>query len=236
MSALPEIPILYDDEYLLITNKPAGMLTQASGVPDEEESNLETTLGLQLGYQVWVAHRLDKATSGLVLVSKAPQHLPALQGLFQDRQVTKIYRAIVVGALEASVGKIDTPLAVPHEAGKEQAALTEYKVLGHHTFSLPYHRPNKLTLTAVQVTLHTGRKHQIRRHFGGINRPLLGDMLYGKDNYNRIPPRVWQVNHLWLHSQQLSFLHPILGIEVNCKAELPESWAPVLRQMPPFLH
>jgi len=235
IDALPEIPILYQDDFLAVANKPAGLLTQALGVPGVKEANLEAALSLQLGYPVWVAHRLDRATSGLVLISKAQEHLPPLQGLFQKRQVQKEYRAVVVGSFEDSRGKIDTPLSVPHEPGKEQKALTEYRVLSSHTFLLPHHRPDRLSLTEMHVTLHTGRKHQIRRHFGGIGYPLLGDMLYGQDNYNRVPPRVWQVNHLWLHSHRLAFRHPILDTALNCAVEPPANWQPVLRHMSPFL-
>ncbi|MEL6534188.1 MAG: RluA family pseudouridine synthase [Bacteroidota bacterium] len=233
---MPDPAVLYEDDYLLIANKPAGLLTQASGVPADDETNLERELGDLLGHPVWVAHRLDKATSGLVLVSKDAQHLPALQGLFQARQITKEYHAVVVGSLPQLHGEITTPLAVPHEPGKVQDSRTDYRVLASHTFSLPHHRPNKLSLTHIQVKLHTGRKHQIRRHFGGLGYPLLGDLLYGKDNYNRIPPRVWQVNHLWLHSHQLAFQHPMLGRFVACEAPAPASWNPVLRQLTPLLH
>lgn len=209
------LDILFEDDHFLLINKPVGLISVPSPAHrgDTVASRVKNYLIAQ-GYRHQVVHvvtRLDRYTSGVMLLAKNTLAHSMMGQLLDERKLEKYYQAIVEGELEKETDFIDAPIARSedsiierrvHESGKP--SLTEYKrVKG---------LGNELTL--VHLTLHTGRTHQIRVHMSHIGHPLVGDDLYGgsKDLLDRQA----------LHCHQLKFLHPFTGEVLEITAPLPE--------------
>ncbi len=196
--------IFYEDEYLLILNKPAGMLVHPT--VKEDGSTLYNYVAQyyiehNLQYKVHPVSRLDRNTSGLVIFAKEPY----IQFLLSKQKVCKKYLAIVTGKLPATKGCIEEPIARKEGSIIERCvtpsgkyARTDYKLING----------NK-TLSLLELRLHTGRTHQIRVHMAYIGCPLYNDNLYGTPGP--------QSRHA-LHAYYLAFMHPVTGIflEVSC--------------------
>ncbi len=204
------VEVIYHDQWLIVAVKPAGMLT----VPgkDHGSTSLLDVVGEMLGdgEQALEVHRLDQATSGLVVIAKTREVQKRLRQQFEHREVRKSYVAQVDGVPIQHKGTIALPLRPDHddrprqvvdfEHGKE--AITQYQVLEH--------RGSK---ALVELTPLTGRTHQLRVHAShpqGLNCPITGDMLYGTAN-----------TRLYLHAQSLSFTHPATGEVLSFKNEAP---------------
>ncbi|MGL4518301.1 MAG: pseudouridine synthase [Phocaeicola sp.] len=214
------LTVLYEDEEIVAVNKPAGMLS----VPGKEP-----------GYSVYqwmkdhypqatgplIIHRLDMATSGILLLAKNKDIHKSLQELFATRTIKKRYVALLEGylvesgcpisgeiALPLSMNILDRPRQMVDEiAGKP--ALTHYQLMGSEERIIPGKEPN-IAVTRVQLYPHTGRTHQLRIHSAhaqGLNSPILGDALYGK-----------VADRLYLHAEQLEFTHPTTGEKMTIVA------------------
>lgn len=189
---MPEI--LFQDSHLLIVNKPAGLLS----VPGrgEDKQDCQSARIQQLFPEALVVHRLDMATSGLMVFARGEAMQRELSRMFREREVTKRYVALVAGVLENEVGEIDLPLIVDwpnrpkskvdHESGKP--SLTRYRLLGIEDGD-----------SRVELEPITGRTHQLRLHLASIGHPIIGDTLYDGRKAER----------LMLHATRLAFDHPI---------------------------
>lgn len=196
--------IVYEDDYIIIINKPRNMVVHPAA--GNEEHTLVNALlnhcklSMINSERPGIVHRLDKDTTGLIICAKDDETHLKLVEMFANREVKKKYLAICNGSFSKENGLIDKPIgrdekdrkkmSVKSKSGKE--ALTEYNVL---TSNLKY--------SLVDVTLHTGRTHQIRVHFSSLNHPIIGDETYGKKN-EKI-----KANGQMLHSYYLEFSHPI---------------------------
>ncbi|WP_066631650.1 RluA family pseudouridine synthase [Labilibacter marinus] len=197
-----EIEVCYEDEYLAVVNKPAGLLVSGNKhrtLENALSSNLllsQETDALQRPEPI---HRLDYPTSGALLIGKTKQAVLALNKVFEERSITKKYVAITVGKQEES-GMVELDVD-----GKN--AKSSYRLLNAVTSE----RFGFLNL--VELTLFTGRRHQLRIHMQSIGNPILGDAEYGKEG------QVLQGKGLYLHSHSLEFTHPFtnktLKVEVN---------------------
>jgi len=210
------VPVLYEDEDLLVVDKPAGMPVHPA--PGHREHTLVNALlgrgsalaetgGLE---RPGIVHRLDKDTSGLMVVAKTPQAHQALSQQLQERSVTKRYLAVVSGRLEPLEGAIDAP--VGRDPGRRErmtirphgrASYTRYRVLRHLD-----------GFTLVEVAPETGRTHQIRVHFAAIGHPVLGDPLYGRPSA--------LVGRQFLHASRLGFRHPRTLEHMEFESPLPD--------------
>lgn len=220
-----DLSIVYEDEALLVVNKPVGMIVHPS------ESTKENTMlnallfhcpGLNELPRAGIIHRLDKDTSGLLVVAKTPASLKALSHQIKNRTVSRIYQAIVSGTL-ASGGTIDEPIArhpiqrkkmAVIETGKE--AVTHYRIIEKYR-----------DFTRVRVQLETGRTHQIRVHFAHIKHPLLGDQTYGgrlqlpKGASPEMIAMLRQFKRQALHAIELGFIHPVTQKPMHFEAPIP---------------
>lgn len=193
----PYLDILYQDDHVIVLNKPSGLLTVPGKAPEHYDS---------LAYRasrVWpccrIVHRLDMATSGIVVMAMNADSQRHLNRQFQLRQTAKYYIARVHGHVAAEQGTIDLPLIcdwpnrpkqkVCYLSGK--ASLTHYKVLEREQIA-----------TRVQLIPVTGRSHQLRVHLQWLGNPILGDKFYGNKEIHQAAPR------LQLHAASLSFSHP----------------------------
>lgn len=222
--AIP-LDIIFEDEQLLVINKPAGMVVHpAAGNFGNTLLNalLHHAPELQKLPRAGIIHRLDKETTGLLIIAKTPQALKYLSHQIKTRTITRIYQTIIFGII-VSGGTIDEPIArnpiqrtkmSVHETGKE--AITHYRVMERYRAH-----------TRIKVQLETGRTHQIRVHMAHIHHPILGDPVYG--GRLQLPKGATQelINTLRgfkrqaLHAAELKFTHPVSEELITCHAPLP---------------
>ncbi|MBS1797797.1 MAG: RluA family pseudouridine synthase [Acidobacteria bacterium] len=242
------LEIVYEDEQLAVIDKPAGMVVHpGAGVGGgtlanaiayhfgfrisdsgfEETGNPESQSTIrnpksEIRNRVGIVHRLDKDTSGLIVVAKTEEAHEKLSEQFRNREVFKSYVALVHGETEEDRGEIDAPIA------REKHNRTKMAVRAHgrHALSLwrVKKRFEKFTLLAVEIK--TGRTHQIRVHLASVNHPIVGDETYnaGRDKtvHNlTIRQAIRDLNRFFLHAEKLSFTHPATGERLNFTAPLP---------------
>lgn len=251
-----EIPIIYEDGYFLIIDKPSGLLTHPVNRQDKSESVVGWLLkkypeiakvydqyGASVGEWVdlrpGIVHRLDKETSGLLLIAKNQSSFDYLKKLFQERKIQKTYLALVYGymknksgIIEAPIGKLEnrqTARTYGKRKLKERPAITEYKVLDEFGTLEQSEAPsgkNKFDdYTLLEVMPKTGRTHQIRVHLKSISHPVVCDPLYaGKKN---CPPKL---GRMFLHAQKLSFVSSS-GTAITAEADLPLELSNFLKKL-----
>ena len=215
-----EIPldIIFEDEHLLVINKPAGMVVHPA--PGHWSGTFVNALlahcknlpSTDDPLRPGIVHRLDKDTSGLLMAAKTSEAHAKLVGMFASRQIEKIYLAICMGRPEDCI--IDAPIgrhpiqrkemAVVETGGKE--ALSRIQVLAFNE-----------TISLVMIRPKTGRTHQIRVHLQHIGHPILGDPVYGSEHINQ----QFQVERQLLHAYRINFKHPITGDSISLAAPLP---------------
>lgn len=232
--------ILHQDDHVIVVNKPANLLS----VPDRytaEIPNLTHLLGDRFGDPIIAVHRLDKPTSGAIVYARTPEAHKELNRQFQDREVDKIYHAIVDGQppLDEEI-EVDEPIANnPGQTGKMMVsnrgkyALSIFKNMENfgHQFSL------------VGAQIFTGRTHQIRVHLAYAGFPLMVDPFYGKReefklseikrrfNLRKEEEERPLLNRVPLHASKLSFDHPATGERMSFEAKMPKDMRAVLNQM-----
>ena len=218
--AIP-LTIVYEDDDVLVVNKPAGMVVHPGA--GHARSTLAaaalahapviSTVGGR--HRPGIVHRLDKDTSGLLVVAKSARAYDSLTRQLAARTVSRRYAAVVHGRVAGATGIVDAPIGRdPHQrqrmavrpAGKGKRAVTRWRVVERFT----HH-------TSLEVTLETGRTHQIRVHMASLGHPVVGDILYGK---RRRPPLPFE--RLALHAAALSFLHPGTHRVQEFTASLPD--------------
>jgi tRNA pseudouridine65 synthase len=214
--SVPTPPTLFRDGLLVVVNKPSGLAVHRGAARDR-------VFALQLvrdalGQRVYPVHRLDRATSGVLLLALDSGTARRLQQQFEAGTVEKRYLALVRGIPPES-GVIDHPVP-KDEDGPRAPAITEFRRLAvFERYALMEARPR------------TGRFHQIRRHFKHLSHPLIGDVRYGKGEHNRLFRERFGLYRLALHAVELAFDHPETGERMRIVAPVPEDLAGPLRAM-----
>jgi 23S rRNA pseudouridine1911/1915/1917 synthase len=232
------IEIVYEDDTLVVVNKPAGLVVHpAAGTPSGTLANalayhFQHLPGGGTGVRPGLVHRLDRDTSGLLVVAKTEVALENLSDQFRDRTVYKSYVALVHGRVVSNSGKIDQPLA------RDPSNRTRMAVVrgGRNALTLYRVRRGFDRFTLVDVELKTGRTHQIRVHLAWMKHPVVGDETYGGGRDNtiqdaRLRARVRSLNRQFLHAEKLGFTHPKTGEFVKFEAPLPEELAELLASL-----
>ena len=214
------LPILYLDDLLVVIHKPPGLLVHRTPLARDRVFALQT-LRDQLGRRVWPVHRLDRATSGVMVFGLNPDAARALAGQFERHEVEKTYHALARGWVEAE-GVIDHPIRdddAPQAA--PQPAITRYRRLARVELPVAVDRypSSRYSLAAVEPV--TGRRQQIRRHFKHISHPIIGDTTHGNGRHNRFFRERYGIHRLMLTAQRLAFTHPDSGERLAFSA-LPE--------------
>jgi tRNA pseudouridine65 synthase len=210
------LPLLYGDERLIAVAKPSGLAVHRGWSRDRV---VALTLARdRLGCHVYPVHRLDQATSGVLLFALDPEAARRLQDQLAAGTVRKRYLALVRGITSAE-GVIDHPIP-REEDGPRVPAVTEYRRLG--TFE---------RYSLVEAIPRTGRRHQIRRHLKHISHPLIGDVRYGKGEHNRLFRERFGLCRLALHALEIAFAHPDDGRLLRVAAPVPDDLAGPLRAM-----
>lgn len=232
MEDLAALQVLHEDEQLLAVFKPAGLLVHRSALDAQADDDVVTRLRQQRQAEVWPAHRLDKGTSGVLLLAKDASTARALGLAFADGAVHKQYLALVRG-WPAEQGSIDYPLArdpeLPSSGQPLLEALTHWQVLQRFDWPVRTHAHHAGTRCAlVLVWPMSGRRHQIRRHFKQLAHPLIGDATHGKGPLNRTLAAHLGCQRLWLHACRLDLAHPNTGTLLQISAEPGPEWAALL--------
>ncbi|MDD7384283.1 MAG: RluA family pseudouridine synthase [Actinomycetaceae bacterium] len=224
------IPILYDDDDVVVVNKPAGLAAHPSlNFDGPDVLGALVSMGIpvaQLGpvERHGIVHRLDVGTSGCMVVAKSSLAYSSLKDAFRYRRVEKIYHALVQGHPDPLSGTIDAPIGrAPSHQWKMGIVKGGKRAVTHYTLTEAMAGGSLLS-----VKLETGRTHQIRVHMAAIGHPCVGDTMYGAD------PRLAAALHLdrqWLHAQRLSFYHPRTQVWMTFEAPYPEDLASSLSQM-----
>jgi 23S rRNA pseudouridine1911/1915/1917 synthase len=228
-----EIPlsVVYEDEALLAVDKPAGMVVHpAPGHPGGTLVNALLAYCPELATsgdpRPGIVHRLDRDTSGLILVAKRDKVRRALQQQFKDRQVYKAYMALLNGHLQPAFGRVEAPIGRDAQHRQRMAvqpggreAITEYHVLEQFAHQVG---PQAGEFSLVEAEPLTGRTHQIRVHFASIGHPVVGDTVYGQRRSGLPVPRQF------LHARKLGFKHPLTGQRMQLESPLAADLGPVL--------
>lgn len=234
---MTELDVVFEDDHLLVIDKPAGLLMHPSWLDRREKDTLASRVKEYLehkGYQgkVHTVHRLDRPTSGLVVVAKDDSVAKALADQFLSKTVKKRYWAICRGFVPEQ-GLIDNPLKEEHDkiadkfadAEKQaQDAITEFKRLGIVEVAQPVGRYQKARYSWVEVMPVTGRKHQIRRHFKHLRHPLLGDSRHGCRHNNEVWSGEFGFEGLALRAVRLEFVHPVSGKDLSFFVGINGQW------------
>ncbi len=213
--------ILYSDDNFIIINKPSGLLS----LPDRYDTaipHIQSLLEPELG-KLWIVHRLDKETSGIMILARNAETHESLNTQFQNRQVQKIYHAIVYGIPDWPIKNIELPLSVNGDRAHRtivdskhgKPSQTQFKVLDKFKDT-----------TLMEASPKTGYTHQIRSHLASCGLPILMDDLYGNTTINKIFP----IKRLFLHAYSITFTHPKNYQTMNFTAEYPKEFIKAIRR------
>ena len=225
------LDVIYEDDDLIVVNKPRGMVVHpAPGHPDGTLVNAllwhcgDSLSGVGGERRPGIVHRIDKDTSGLLIVAKNDFAHQILSSQLADRSLSRVYEAVVRGRLRDDSGTIDRPIG-RHPTDRKRMAVTErnsrpavthWEVLARYS-----------SYTHVRCRLETGRTHQIRVHMASIGHPLLGDGVYGAPSPEK------GLEGQCLYARELKFIHPRTGEHVHLKTELPSWFTDVLAKLGP---
>lgn len=226
------LEIVFQDEYFVAVNKPAGMLVHRSWLDKHETQFVMQTLRDQIGQHVFPLHRLDRPTSGVLIFALSSEVASQVMPMFANHEMEKTYHAIVRGWIEES-GRLDYALKVEldkiadkHASQEKEAqeAITDYWPLAkvevpHSTGKFPTTR-----YCLMEMKPLTGRKHQLRRHMAHLRHPIVGDTTHGDGKHNKLFREAYDSHRLLLHASSLEFVHPFTNEKVLIKAGIDETW------------
>ena len=214
--AADQLPILYQDDALVVVNKPSGLLVHRSPIDRHETRFAVQILRDQLGRRVHPAHRLDKGPSGALAFALDRDTAATLAAKFAGQQVRKTYLAIVrgwpaaSGLIEHSLEAVQDAYAPAADTGPKPCR-TEYRVVATVELPLRVDRYPTSRYALVELEPDTGRRHQLRRHLAHVSHPIIGDSTYGKGRHNRVFADLYGVRRLLLACVRLEFAHPVTG-------------------------
>jgi 23S rRNA pseudouridine1911/1915/1917 synthase len=228
------IPILYEDDNLMVVNKPAGVVVnrveteKGETVQDWLENNFQFLIFNFQSLRSGIVHRLDKETSGCLIIAKTEEAFVDLQRQFRERLVKKEYLALVHGKVEPKEGTIKVPIARSHHDRDKFTVIaggriseTSYEVVSQFATS-------NLQFSLLRVFPKTGRTHQIRVHFKYFGHPLVSDEKYAGNI--AIEDRKW-CPRIFLHAVKIEFYHPVTKDKISIEADLPDDLSGVIENL-----
>ena len=222
------LPILYQDEYLVAIQKPHNLFVHRTSMGKDDEIFALQLLRDQIGKKVNPIHRIDRKTSGIVLFSMDMEVHKAIGIQFEDNLIEKEYTALVRGYTE-DFGTIDYPLT--NLSGKVQEAVTEYETIERMEVNVPFGKFKTSRYSIVKVFPKTGRYHQIRKHFAHIFHPIIGDRPHGCNKQNKLFLEKWNMNDMMLCATKLTFFHPVLETNINIESPLSKEFLQCLKNL-----
>ncbi len=233
------LDILFEDEHLVAVNKPAGLLVHPSWIAPVRTPNLVSLLKQRYpGETVHTIHRLDRATSGVILFAREKHVAQHLQQQFIDRTIKKTYLCVVRGWTDEG-GVIDYALKPIHDKREDlranpdkeaQDAVSAYRRIATVSLPIPVGRYPEARYSLVEVKPTTGRKHQIRRHMKHILHPIVGDTKHGEGRHNRVFRENFDLHRLLLMATGIEFMHPVTERRMFIQAGVDAEVAGLFRQ------
>lgn len=249
---IPNIKTIYEDEYILVINKPAGLIVHPTPGHENEPSlvNFIVRHIKEVEKLLWpdpsrpgIVHRLDKDTSGLLIIAKTPEILIKLQDQFRQRKIYKEYVALCYGLVQPDRGVVSAEIArhatkdkqttIPEDANDElidklaagliRQARTDYETLNHYEYK-------KQPLTLILAKPHTGRMHQIRIHLKHLGFPIIGDPLYFYKPSRRLSKELGLFRQ-FLHASKITFHHPKTEKTLQLQSDLPQDLQDILTKL-----
>lgn len=221
--------ILYQDDAIVVVDKPAAMPVHRSRLVSDGEVYLIDAVREQVAGPLHLIHRLDRATSGVLLIGRSPEVAATLGRQFMQRDVEKTYLAVCRGWPEEH-GSIDYALPGVRENSERKPAITHWRRLATTEVPIAINRYPQQRYALVEVIPETGRYRQIRRHFAHLRHPLIGDTSHGRTEHNRLFKQHFNVHRLLLHAHRLAFDHPLTGQRMRIEAPLDAEFVRVLQR------
>lgn len=220
-------PILFSDYHFIAINKPPGILMHRTRI-SEDTVFVVQLLRDQLGQRVYPVHRLDRATSGVLIFGKTPEAAGLLGEQVMEKSVEKKYLVVVRGWTPES-GTIDYALDDPDSGRGRLPAVTHFTRLGVSEINAPIGlRYKTARFSLVEARLETGRRHQIRKHFAHLNYPVIGDKRHGDVKQNTYFREVFGMKRMLLHASEMEFRHPFTGETIRIQAPVDEEFVQAL--------
>lgn len=235
----PVLTILYQDEYLVAIDKPAGLFVHRSFMDKNEIYFALQLLRDQIGRYVYPLHRLDRPTSGVLLFALDENTARLMGEYFTEKRIVKTYFALTRGHLLNS-GLVDHPLKEkldkigdkgvnPDKPAQE--AQTFYQSIFTSALAIPLGKYDSVRYSLIKLLPKTGRRHQIRRHLAHLRYPIIGDINYGDNKQNPFFYHHFGFKRLMLIAKSLEFLHPITGKEIFIEADFDQQWLAVFKTL-----
>lgn len=235
----PILKILYQDEYLVAVDKPAGLFVHRSFMDKDEVYFALQLIRDQIGQYVYPLHRLDRPTSGVLLFALTQDVARLMGQAFTERNIHKTYYALTRGHLlgeelidYALKEKLDDLGDKNVSRDKEpQSAQTYYQSIATAALPVPLGKFPSVRYSLIKCQPHTGRRHQIRRHLAHLRHPIIGDINYGDNKQNPFFGQHFGFKRLMLIAKELDFIHPITGQEMSIRADFDSQWLQVFSEL-----
>ena len=218
------LEIIFEDAYIICVNKPNNVLVHHAFLSRNvgDEDSLLQLIDKELQLKVYPIHRLDRKTSGMILMAKEKEFVSKFQELFTAKEIQKTYFGVVRG-FSPDTKIIDSPVK-GRDANVHKEALTHLKTLDNITLNIAVKPYDSSRYSLVELAPKTGRMHQLRVHTNKISHPLIGDTKYGDKNHDMMFDENFGWNHLFLHAGKLEFIHPFSSEKLLLKATFPKDW------------
>lgn len=215
------LEILYQDAYMVVINKPNGLLVHRSSIANDAEEFALQLLRDQIGQFVYPVHRLDRKTSGVLLFGLDKETTRLLQLEIENKQTLKEYHAIVRGYFPKEI-KVD--YALTNDRGKVQEAITQFKRLETTEIEVPLGKYSTSRYSLIAAFPQTGRMHQIRKHCNHLRHPIVGDRPHGCNKQNRLFKERWEMTTMLLHAKRIVLFHPFSKERISIEANFPNEF------------
>jgi tRNA pseudouridine65 synthase len=214
----PPFEVLYEDDALIAINKPWGILVHRTGLSEDRRFVLQMLRDQMGGALVYVVHRLDRGTSGVLLFAKSSEMASRMGEQFMSRSVDKKYKAIVRGHAPEEI-TLDYALSDKETGKVALPARTHFRRLASSEIdvAIGYKYPTA-RFSLVECTLETGRRHQIRKHLAHLRYPVIGDVRHGDNKQNNYFKQHFQIPRMLLHAHSLTVEHPVSGATLRIEA------------------
>jgi len=231
-----QLEIIYQDQYYVAINKPPALLVHRTIIDKHETKFAVQILAEQINQPVYPIHRLDKATSGILLFALSPEILRKTNKIFAERKIEKQYLAIVRGytnktdTINYPLPQVKDKILKNTNQQKRLEAITQYSRIA--TIELPIHIDKYPTTrySLIKLTPKTGRRHQLRLHMKHIAHPIIGDTQYGKTTHNNYFRNQLNCHRLLLAATQLKFIHPITNHTINLSQPPKDSFQQIIEK------
>lgn len=217
--------IIFEDDHFVAINKPCGILVHRTPISEDKVFVLQL-LRDQIGQRIYPIHRLDRATSGVLIFGKNKEAAGRLSEQMREKHLEKIYRAIIRGFVPEK-STIDYAIKTGR-GGESQEAITHYERLAQVEINRAVGPYNTARYSYVEIQPETGRRHQIRRHFAHLRHPIIGDKKHGDVKHNKFFANDLEIPGLLLHAKSLGFEHPYEKTKMQLEAPLNEAFQKAL--------